>query len=127
MNGTQRRRFERLSRVSAYVETNAADFPETSKGGQAAARLRAVIEEVERLDAARVTSMSSGRQATVGKQEGRAALRAQLFAISDTAATIALDHPEFRGRFELERASISDQTWALAVDPRDGQVLGGNW
>lgn len=110
MNGIQRRRFERLSRVGAYVEANAADFPGTSKGGQAAGRLKTIIGEIEQLDAARVTSVSSGRQATVGKQEGRASLRAQLVAISDTAATIALDHPEFKGRFELTRASVSDQT-----------------
>lgn len=110
MNGMQRRRFERLSRVSAYSEANAADFPGTSKGGQAAGRLKTVIGEIEQLDTARVTSVSSGRQATVGKKEGRASLRAQLIAISDTAATISLDHPEFKGGFELSRASVSDQT-----------------
>lgn len=110
MNSVQRRRFERLSRVGAFMEANAGDFPGTGKGGQAAARLKATIGEVEQFDASRVTSVSSRRQATVGKQEERAALRAQLFAISDTAATIGLDHPEFRGGFDLSRASVSDQT-----------------
>jgi len=110
MNSTQRRRFERLSRVSAFAAANAADFPETGKGGQAAARLKAVIGEVEQLDTSRVTSLSSQQQATVGKRDERGALRAQLNAISDTAETIGLDHPEVRGAFRWARASVSDQT-----------------
>ncbi|HJU53061.1 MAG TPA: hypothetical protein VJ715_00760 [Pyrinomonadaceae bacterium] len=110
MNSTQRRRFERLARVSAFAAAHAADFPETSKGGQAAARLNAVIAEVERLDAERVTSASSRQQATVGKRDLRASLRAQLVAISDTAETIGLDHPEVKGSFRWSRASVSDQT-----------------
>ena len=110
MNGTQRRRLERLVRSVAFAEANAADFPGTSKGGQAVTRMKAAVAEAERLDAARLRSMSSRHQATIGKRDGRASLRAQLVAISDTAAIIALDHSEFRGGFEFPRANVSDQT-----------------
>ena len=109
MNSTQRRRFERLTRVSAYAAANVEDFPETGKGGQAIARLNAIIEEIQQLDASRVSSVDTLQQATVGKRDQRSALRAQLSAISNTAETIGFDHPEVKGSFRWSGAGVSDQ------------------
>ncbi|HEX8475090.1 MAG TPA: hypothetical protein VF666_13755 [Pyrinomonadaceae bacterium] len=110
MNDKQRRRFERLARVSAFGTANISDFPETSKGREAITRLRDILGEMESLDASRVSSLSAQQQGTTGKRDERTALRAQLIALSDTAATIALDHPEVKGSFQWSRASVSDQT-----------------
>lgn len=110
MNSSQRRRFERLPRVGAFIRAHAHDFPEASKGGQAAGRLEAIIAEIEQLDVSRVTSMGSQKQATAAKRDERAALRAQLNAISDTAEVIGLDHPEVKGSFRWPRSNVNDQT-----------------
>lgn len=110
MNDKQRRRFERLARVRAFMAEHAADFPETGKGGQAAARLNSVLVELEALDSARVASKGEKQQASIGRRDERAALREQLTAISDTAETIGLDHPEVKGVFKWSRAGMSDQT-----------------
>jgi hypothetical protein len=110
MNDKQRRRFERLARVRAFMAEHAADFPETGKGGQAAARLNAVLSELGALDTSRVASRGERQQATIGRRDERASLRERLTAISDTADTIGLDHPEVKGVFKWSRANVSDQT-----------------
>lgn len=110
MNDTQKRRFERLARVRDFVRERAADFPAESKGGQAFARLNAVIQEAEALDTERATKARIAQQATSGRQDERGSLRAQLAAISDTAETIGLDHAEARGIFQRLRTNVNDQT-----------------
>ncbi|MDT7541003.1 MAG: hypothetical protein QOE33_907 [Acidobacteriota bacterium] len=88
MSDKQRRHFERLTRVESYGEAHAADFPETSKGGQALARLRELIAH----DTLRATTQRARQQATGSRSDGRKDLRAQLVAIAKTAETIGLDH-----------------------------------
>ena len=110
MNDTQKRRFERLARAESFVAARAANFPETGRGGQAAARLRTVLSELETLDASRVTNAGVSRQGTSAKQDERAALRRQLGAITDTAQTIGLDFPEVKGSFRRPRPNTNDQT-----------------
>ena len=110
MNDKQRLRFERLSRVRAFMAEHAADFPETGRGGQAAARLNTILAELEALDSSRVASRGEKQQASMGRRDERASLREQLTAISDTADTIGLDHPEAQGVFKWSRAGMSDQT-----------------
>ena len=109
MNSTHRRRHERLDRSSAFADANASDFPATSKGGQAAAEIKEALAEIEMHETSRVSSMNSLQQAAVGKKDERESLRAQLRAISDTAKTIGLDHPEVKGSFKFKGASVSDQ------------------
>jgi len=108
MNNVQRKHVERLARSVAFVSANAADFPQTSKGGLAAADISAILTEIETIETSRVSSMNALQQATSGKNDGRDSLRAQLRAISSTAATIALDHPEIRGIFKFKGSSVSD-------------------
>lgn len=110
MNDKQRRHFERLARVRAFMAEHASDFPQTSKGGQAAARVSNIIAELEALDASRVSSRGEGRQASMGRRDERASLRERLAAVSATADTIGLDHPEVQGIFKWSRAGVSDQT-----------------
>lgn len=110
MNDTQKRRFERLTRVRDFVRERAAEFPPESKGGQAFVRLNTIIQEAEELDTERATSARVAQQATSGRQDERGALRAQLAAISDTAETIGLDHAEVKGVFQRLRTNVNDQT-----------------
>jgi len=109
MRDKDRRRVERLARTDAYHAANADDFPETSKGGLAAADIRAALAEVEALETSLVASVSTHQQATEGKDGTRKSLYAQLRAISDTAKTIGLDYPEVKGSFRFTGARISDQ------------------
>ena len=110
MNSTHRRRVDRLARSDAFATASASDFPNTSKGGQAASEIRTAIAEVEALDAARASSANALQLASVGKKDISESLRAQLRAISDTAKTIALDHPELKGGFKFTGNSMSYRT-----------------
>lgn len=110
MNGSQRRRRERLERASAFADANAADFPETSKGGQAAAEIKDALAKIERHETSRASSLNALQQAKTGRKDERELLRALLRAISSTAKIIGVEHPEVRGGFKFKGASISDQT-----------------
>lgn len=109
MNDKQRRRFERLTRSRDFVATHSADFPADSIGGKALASISDRIEEIENLDAARSTSARTVQHGTSSRSDAREALRRQLGAISDTAATIALDFPELKDKFRRPRTNINDQ------------------
>jgi hypothetical protein len=110
MNDTQRRRFERGSRVDAFMTSNAADFPATGKGGEAAARLKAELARVASLDVAKATAAGTRQRSSTGRRDLRESLRAQVAAVCDTADVIGLDHPEVKGLFPRTRADNSDQT-----------------
>jgi len=120
MDGNDRRNFEAVLRTHTFMEANAADFPQTSKGGQSALRLTDYIAEIRQLDAAWVSSDNSKRQATAAKHNMRESLRAQVQAISMTNETIALDHPEHKGKFLWSGKSISDQA-LLAIARADAE------
>jgi hypothetical protein len=124
MNSTQRRRVERLLRVDAYALASVADFPETSKGGRAADDLRDILAEIETHAVARESSMNALQHSTIAKKDARAAIHVYLRAISDTARTIGLDHPEIKGSLKFTGASVGDRTllataraFAAAVQP----------
>lgn len=123
MNDKNRRRFERLAGSSTFAAAVAPDFANTSKGGQAVADLNARIVEVEALETSRATSTHSQQQATIGKRDGRASLRSQLRALSDTARTIALDHPEVKGSFKFTGASVGDQKLLTAARAVAGEAV----
>ncbi|MBV9211817.1 MAG: hypothetical protein JOZ52_14345 [Acidobacteria bacterium] len=109
MNDMNRRRLERLGRVETYGTDNASSFPPDSKGGKAIASIRAIIAEIETLDASRNTGASKARQGTGIKRDKRRSLRARVSTICRTTKTIALDEPEFKDKFRLPGKSISDQ------------------
>jgi hypothetical protein len=109
MNSTHKRRADRLARTESYGTANEADFPATSKGGQAIAEIRAALAEIETHDAARASSVNALQLASAGKKDAREELRSLLRAISDTAKTIALDHPELKGGFKFKGATTSDR------------------
>lgn len=110
MNDKQRLRYERLVRAFSYGAEHAPDFPPTTRGGQAHARLGEAIAAAKEQDAASITHQSAGQQSTARRQLGREALETSLAAISDTAATIGLDHPEVRDGFRRTRGNATDQT-----------------
>lgn len=110
MNDNQRRRYERASRVDAFMTANAADFPADSKGGAAAARLKTELAALSALDVAKAAGASARQQTSAGRRDLRESLRAQVAAVSDTAHVIGLDHPEVKGLFPRARPDNSDQT-----------------
>jgi hypothetical protein len=108
MNDKQRRRVERLVR-SRDVAASQGIFQSTSAGGKAIAGLTARLAEIDNLEAQRSTSLRASQQGTSNRSAARKALREWLATISDTAATIALDFPEFKDRFLRPRTNINDQ------------------
>lgn len=110
MNDKQRRRYERGSRVDAFMTSNAADFPAGGQGAQAAARLKEELAGLSALDVAKATVASSRQQSSAGRRDLRESLRAQVAAFCDTAEALSPDLPELRGRFPRLRADRSDQT-----------------
>jgi hypothetical protein len=110
MNSTQRRRRNRLAGAAAFATAGAADFPETSKGGQAASEILDILAEIDTHATSRESSISALQRDTVVKKDLREAIRAHLRAISDTARTIALDHPDIKGSFQFTGANVGDRT-----------------
>lgn len=110
MNDTQRRRFERLARAARLGHSMSESFPLTGKGGQALARLTAAISDAEAQATASATNQRIQQQGTSNRKDARQAVQAQLAAISDTAATIGLDHPEVKASFTRLRSNRNDQT-----------------
>jgi len=110
MNDRQRRRVERLVRSRDFATTRSASLPPTSVGGKALANIIPRIEGIENLEAARSTSARNVQHGTSGRRDARNALYAHLGNISDTAATIALDFPEFKDKFRRPFNRPNDQT-----------------
>ena len=110
MNDRQRRRFERLARVSNFGASVSGDFPATGKGGQAHARLAAAVAAAGTHDTARATNQRERQQSTGARKDTRLTIQTSLAAISNTADTIALDHPEVKDSFRRPRTNINDQT-----------------
>ena len=109
MNDKQRRRYERGQRVDAYMDAAAEDFPPASKGGTLAARLKELLSQVAARAVERAASAGVRREGTEGRTEARTALRRMLKTAWETSKTIALDHPEIKGRFESPSKSKTDE------------------
>lgn len=110
MNDNQRRRFERGSRVDAFMTANAADFPAGSKGAEAAARLSQELAALSALDVEKAASASTRRQSSEGRRELRESLRARVAAVRETAEAVGVEHAEVRGLFARTKSDNSDQT-----------------
>lgn len=110
MNAKQRRHAERAQRVDLFMEAQAEDFPDGSKGGIAAARLKEELANLSTLDVARLAGASTRQQGTAGRRGLRDELRELVQAVSDTAETVALDRPDVKGIFSLAGLDKSDQT-----------------
>ncbi|HEV2882423.1 MAG TPA: hypothetical protein VGX24_14180 [Pyrinomonadaceae bacterium] len=130
MNDNQRRRFERLARAASFGATVSASFPESGKGGQALARLTAAVADAETHATARATNERVQQQGTASRRDARLAIQSHIAAVSDTAATIGLDHPEVRDSFRRPRANANDQTllstarsFALAALPLKARFI----
>jgi hypothetical protein len=89
--------------------TRIAEFPPTSVGGKALANISNRIDEIETLDATRSTHDRTAGQGTDSRSTARTSLRTQIAAISDTSETIALDYPEFKGKFKRLDKNVNDQ------------------
>lgn len=109
MNDRQRRRFERLARSRDVAATHSDAFPANSVGGKALANISSKLAEIETLDAARSTGERNYQHGTSIKRDKREALRKLLAAMSETAATMALDFPEYKDRFRRPTSNFNDQ------------------
>lgn len=110
MNAKQRRYTARAQRVALFMDAQSEDFPDGSKGATATARLKEALVNLSDLDVARTTGASKRQQGTAGRRGVREELRELVQAVSDTAKTIALDHPDIKGIFEFSDADRSDLT-----------------
>lgn len=130
MNDIQRRRFERLARAASFGATISASFPASGKGGQALAGLTAAVADAENHATTRATNERIKQQGTASRKDARRAVQSHIATISDTAATIGLDHPEVRDSFRRPRANANDQTllstarsFALAALPLKARFI----
>ncbi|HLL70492.1 MAG TPA: hypothetical protein VK363_03615 [Pyrinomonadaceae bacterium] len=110
MNDKQRRRLERLARAARLGNSMNASFPATGKGGQALSRLAAAIDDAEAQATASITNQRLQQKGTGNRKDARRALQSHIASISDTAATIAFDHPEVKDSFRRPRSTPNDQT-----------------
>ena len=108
MKGTVRRSYEMFVRAHDFGVTHAASFPASSRGGELFAALNAVVSELDKHMEAQTSHRSAAAQGTTSKAVARAALRADLEAISRTARAMAFDTPGLADRFHLPRNN-SDQ------------------
>jgi hypothetical protein len=109
MNNGQRRRNERGQRVDVYMDAQAELFPEGSKGGIQAARLKELLAQANTLDLARDASAGMRRQGTEGHEGVRDALHRDVKTAWETYKTITLDHPDIKGLFESPSRIKNDQ------------------
>lgn len=109
MNNGQRRRNERGQRVDVYMDAQAELFPEGSKGGIQAARLKGLLAQATTLDLARDAGAGKRRQGTEGHEATREALRRMVKTTWETYKTITLDHPDIKGLFESPSKIKNDQ------------------
>jgi hypothetical protein len=110
VNDKQRRIIERAARSAAFGAANAADFPVDSKGAELFARLKTELANLDTLQTAKATSISTRQQGSAGRRDVRESLRALVTAVSDTAKVAATEHPELRGMFQFARTDHSDRT-----------------
>lgn len=108
MNDKQRRRVERLVRSRDFGVAQGG-FQSASAGAKALAGMTDKLDAIDNLESQRSTSQRAAQQGTSRRRDARNALRGRLAAISDTAATIALDFPEVKDKFLKPRTNINDQ------------------
>lgn len=110
MNNTRKRNFERHARCTGFTDERPADFSADTARGKSAANLKAILAEIEKLDAESETHVRLKRQGTSGKQDERETLRRLVNTWSDTAEVIGYDRPEIKGVFRRLKANSNDQT-----------------
>jgi hypothetical protein len=100
MNAKQRRLYERAQRVVLFMEAHVEAFPAGNKGPDVLERLKESLDTLATYDVARMTGDSKHEQGSAGRRAARAALRARLQAVVDTARTIAVERPDVAGIFD---------------------------
>jgi len=100
MNAKQRRLYERAQRVVLFMEAHVEAFPAGNKGPESLERLKESLATLATLDVARMTGVSKREQGSTGRRAARAALRALLQDVVDTARTIAVERPDVAGIFD---------------------------
>lgn len=115
MNDKQRRSDERDQRVEVFMDAVAGDFPEGSKGGILAARLKALRGKAATLDLKRGAGTDKRWRGTEAREGARTKLRPMVTTAWDTYKTITLDHPDLKGLFESPVKIKNDQALAAAA------------
>lgn len=117
MNDGQRRRIERTQRVVVYMDAQAEVFPDGSKGGVLAARLKELQAQAAELELTHAANANKRRQGTEGRGAARAKLSRMVKLTWDTHKTMARSHPDTKGLFESPSKIKNDR--ALVTTARD--------
>ena len=110
MSVKMRKHTERAQHVDMYLDAGAEDFPANSKGGALAASFKEEYVNLTSLATAKEAGKSKRQQGTAGRRNARVTLRALVEAVADTAKSIASEHPNIKGIFDLAGKDRSDQT-----------------
>lgn len=101
MNDTQTKSFEMFRRVDGFGAEHAADFPDSSLGGEKFAALGGVIDELEEQGTEQSAGGSAARSSTGAKRAAREELRRQMAAISETARAMESTRPGIAASFRM--------------------------
>jgi hypothetical protein len=108
MNDNLRRRYVMLLSVLSFGVQYAAFFAINSLGHQLFEELRAIVNEIEQLAAAKESNSRAAREGTTNREEARTDLREEMEDISDTARSMALVTPGLEDKFRIPRGKVSD-------------------
>jgi hypothetical protein len=100
-----------LVRVRDFGAVHRAQFPESTRGGQAFAAVAAAVTQLREHSASKMSTAGEGRTA---KNVARQALLDKLEAVGRTARAIGGDIPGFEDPFRLPRQRQTDQTLLTA-------------
>lgn len=111
MEMKDRTRYEALMRIRAFGQAHQAEFPESTVGGQAFARVAHAIAQIEAHSLAQSVAARDGRTA---KSAARLALRTAMRAVAKTARGLALS---VRGGADVLRMPTrrSETEWLRAA------------
>jgi hypothetical protein len=101
MNNVQVNNYELFTRVDGFGAERAADFPQTSLGGQTFVSLRALIAELEQKGTAQSSSKGAAKTSTQAKKAASEDLRGKMVAISETARTMESSFPGISATFRV--------------------------
>jgi hypothetical protein len=108
MNSLTAKRVEMLKQVKDFGIAHAASFASTSLGKQLFDSVAQIVTELDSKGASQISGRSSAQNSAAVKSNIRTDLREMLLAINRTARVMALETPEFEGKFRMPR-NINDQ------------------
>ncbi len=114
MNQEEISQQERFTRVVAFADAHAEDFPAKKPAGAQVEVLRAVLGELATLSATQTGSGDAARAATARKAASLDSVRADLVGMAKTARALSDENPGLALQFRLPDSSRDDALLASA-------------